>query len=382
MRILGSLTGAKLIYKFARSVFMPKILFVASHRPNRSPSQRFRFEQYFTFLKDHGFDYDFSWIISEKDDAVFYSPGNFAGKAFIFLKASIRRLRDLLILPEYDIIFVQREAFMTGSSIFERMYARSNARLVFDFDDAIWHFDVSHVNKHLGWLKRPEKTSEIISVSDAVIAGNQYLADYALQFNENVVLIPTTIDTEYHKPNPVRNHNPEQVCIGWTGSMTTVRYFRMAENALLRIKEKYGDKVRFKLFGYGGYEHPELGIKGIPWTQATEVEELKDMDIGIMPLPDDEWSKGKCGFKALQYMAMEIPPVISPVGVNTEIVEEGVNGFLASTEDEWVEKISFLIENPSQRQAMGERARKTIIERYSVISQEPVYLKLMQSLLK
>jgi glycosyltransferase involved in cell wall biosynthesis len=217
-------------------------------------------------------------------------------------------------------------------------------------------------------------------VCDAVIAGNRYLADYALQYNDRVVVIPTTIDTEYHQPESGRNHNPGQVCIGWTGSMTTVRHFREAESALLRIRDLFGERVRFKLFGYGGYENKDLGIKGIPWTTETEVEELKDMDIGIMPLPDDEWSKGKCGFKALQYMAMEIPPVVSPVGVNTEIIEDGVNGYLASTEDEWVSRISHLIENAEHRKEIGERARQTIIDRYSVISQQPVYLELMKSL--
>jgi glycosyltransferase involved in cell wall biosynthesis len=382
MRILGRAKGVKLITKFALSLFMPKILFVASHRPDRSPSQRFRFEQYLSFLKQNGYDYDFSWIISERDDQVFYKPGNLTGKALIFMKATIRRLRDLLILSDYDIVFVQREAFMTGSSFFEKMYAKSRAKLVFDYDDAIWLFDVSHANKHLGWLKKPEKTSEIIKVSDAVIAGNRYLADYALQFNKNVTVIPTTIDTDYHKPDAVRRQPGEPVCIGWTGSMTTVRYFRMAEPALIRIREKYGDKVRFKLFGYGGYEHRELNIKGIPWTIEREVEELKDIHIGIMPLPDDEWSKGKCGFKALQYMAMEIPPVISPVGVNTEIVQDGSNGFLASHTDEWVERISFLIDNPAARMEMGKKARQTVIDKYSVKSQQPVYLKLFNSLLE
>jgi glycosyltransferase involved in cell wall biosynthesis len=382
MRILGSGFRVKLINKFAHSIFMPKILFVASHRPDRSPSQRFRFEQYLSFLKQNGFDYDFSWSISERGDQLLYKPGNFVGKALIFMKATIRRLRDLMILSEYDIIFVQREAFMTGSSFFERMYSKSRAKLVFDFDDAIWLFDVSHANKHLGWLKKPEKTSQIIKVSDAVIAGNQYLANYARQFNNNVVVIPTTIDTEYHKPSAVATDPKAPVCIGWTGSMTTVRYFRMAEPALLRIKEKYGDRVRFKLFGSGGYEHRELGIKGIPWTIEREVEELKDIHIGIMPLPDDEWSKGKCGFKALQYMAMEIPPVISPVGVNTEIVQDGVNGFLASNTDEWVERISYLIDNPQARIEMGKKARQTVIDKYSVASQQPVYLNLLNSLLK
>jgi hypothetical protein len=175
---------------------MPKILFIASHRPDRSPAQRFRFEQYLGYLKQNGFDYDFSYLISEKDDRIFYSPGNLFNKLLIFLKSAWLRWKDVVKADKYDIIFVQREAFMTGSSYFEKRFAKSNAKLVFDFDDAIWNHDVSEANRSFGWLKDPGKTSQIITVSNLVIAGNAYLAEYARKFNKRVIIIPTTIDTD------------------------------------------------------------------------------------------------------------------------------------------------------------------------------------------
>lgn len=361
---------------------MPSILFVAAHRPKRSPSQRFRFEQYLTFLEEAGFSYDYSWLIDEADDKFFYQPGNMHIKIRVFVKSWLRRLKHVLNAGNYDIVFVHREAFMTGSIFFEKLIKKSGAKLVFDFDDAIWHYDVSDANRKLGWLKRPSKTKEIIRLSDAVIAGNSYLSNYASPLNNKVSVIPTTIDTNYHKPHVLRDWDPATVCIGWTGSLTTVKHFRTIEPVLKRIKEKYGDKVRFKLIGDATYHNPEIDLRGVAWKLESEVEDLSDIDIGIMPLPNDEWAKGKCGFKGLQYMAMEVPAVLSPVGVNMEIIRHGENGFLASAEEEWESVLSLLIENPSLRREIGKSARKDIEQKYSVNSQWPVYKSIFDSLIE
>lgn len=360
---------------------MPRILFIASHRPDRSPAQRFRFEQYLGFLKENGYDYDFSYLISDKDDRIFYTPGNLTDKLLIFLRSFIKRLQDVIKANHYDIIFVQREAFMTGSSFFEKQFARSNAKLVFDFDDAIWNHDVSEGNRRFGWLKDPAKTGKIITLSDLVVAGNRYLADYARRFNNNIIIIPTTIDTREYRPVPV-NRAPDKVVIGWSGSITTIRHFELAMPFLLKLNEKYGDRVIIKVIGDGNYKNELLGVCGIPWTMEDEIHELSSFDIGIMPIPDDDWSKGKCGLKGLQYMALEIATVMSPVGVNCEIIEDGVNGFLASGVEEWVEKISRLIDDPALRSQLGKAARRTVEERYSVNSQKEVYLNAFEELLK
>lgn len=313
---------------------MPKILFIAAHRPERSPSQRFRFEQYISFLEQNGFACDFSWLISEQDDRIFYQPGNLHNKLSIFTKSIYKRLKDVLRAGNYDIVFVQREAFMTGSVFFEKRFKKSGAKLIFDFDDAIWLPNVSEANRKWNWLKRPEKTSEIIRLSDHVIAGNSYLAAYAKNYNPNVTVIPTTIDTDVY----VRlEHTPgSPVCIGWSGSITTIRHFESAVPVLKKIKNKYGSGVFFKVVGDESYKNDELNIAGIPWSPERELSELQLFDIGIMPLPDDEWAKGKCGLKGLAYMSVETSPVMSPVGVNSEIIRNGQNGFLAATDEDWV----------------------------------------------
>lgn len=359
---------------------MKRILFIASHRLNRSPSQRFRFEQYFPYLQQQGFSCKLLPILTEADDAVMYAEEKYFQKILVIIKSFLRRTSTLRIAPRYDLIFIQREAYIIGTTLFERRLKHTGAKVIFDFDDAIWLMNVSDVNRRFAWIKRPSKTAEIISMSDAVIAGNNYLAEYARTYNKNVSIIPTTVDTDkFHRPVA---HVKNRVCIGWTGSHTTIKHFELAIPFLRELKKKYGDKIYFKVIGDSLYSFPELGIQGIKWNQDTEVEDLLEIDIGLMPLPDDIWSKGKCGLKSLEYMALNIPPVISPVGVNTDIVQDGVNGFLAGSTTEWVNKISALIESPDLRNRIGEAGRKTVVERYSVLSQRDVYLKLFNDLLR
>lgn len=359
---------------------MKKILFVASHRPGRAPGQRFRFEQYFSYLEQNGFSCELSHIISEEDDKVLYKKGHYFQKAVIAMRSFAKRWKDAQNASEYDIIFIFREAFMTGSTYFEKKFTRSGAKTVFDFDDAIWLLDTSAANKRFEWMKDGGKTGKIISMCDMVFAGNAYLADFASGFNKNVVIIPTTIDTdEYVRMKTGRTD--DAVCIGWSGSITTIKHFEYAVPFLRRIKQKYGDKVKIKVIGDASYVNEELGIKGLGWNRQDEIKELSSFDIGIMPLPDDEWAKGKCGLKGLQYMALEVPTIMSPVGVNSEIINDGSNGFLATGEDEWVSKLSRLIESKQLREEMGRAARATVVDKYSVYAQRDNYVKYLGLLL-
>jgi glycosyltransferase involved in cell wall biosynthesis len=357
---------------------MAHILFVCLHRPDRSPSQRFRFEQYLDFLKTKGFDYTFSFLLNEKDDKTFYTKGKYGSKAGILVKALWKRFHEIRRAQEYDIVFVQRECFMLGTAFFEKRFARKS-KLVFDFDDSIWLQNISESNQSLSFLKDANKTKEIIKVSDLVIAGNQYLANYARQITSQVVVIPTTIDTNIYQPRSRKANSV--ICIGWSGSFSTIQHFDYRINALKRIKEKYGDMITFKVIGDSSYFNKKLNVQGIPWKKETEVADLKDIDIGIMPLPDDEWAKGKCGLKGLQYMGLSIATIMSPVGVNTEIIDDGVNGFLADDEQEWINKLSLLVESAELRERLGEEARKTVVEKYSVEANKHLYLKYFTSLL-
>ncbi|TXB67280.1 glycosyltransferase [Vicingus serpentipes] len=357
-----------------------KVLVITNHRKNRSPGQRFRFEQYLDFLEENGFEITISFLLNEKDDKHFYNKSFPIIKAIILLKSFIKRYIEAKTYNNYDIIFVYREAFFTGSTIFEKKIAKSKAKFIFDFDDAIWLHDVSEGNKKWGWLKKPEKTIEIIQLSDMVFAGNKYLVDFSKKYNSNVVLIPTTIDTNYHIPE-IKAKTKNQICIGWTGSSTTLKYFENFIPTLEKISTKYPGIINFKVIVDLKKTYPTLNITTTLWNLEKEIEDLNKIDIGIMPLPNDKWTKGKCGFKGLQYMSLVIPTIMSPIGVNTEIINDGINGFLASTEEEWISKISLLIESVELRNQIGKAGFETIKNKYSIEANKKKYLDSFNSLL-
>jgi glycosyltransferase involved in cell wall biosynthesis len=357
-----------------------KILFLAAHRLGRSPGQRFRFEQYLPALKEAGFECEVSYLLNAEDDVIFYSQGHYLQKLRIYLKTLRIRKADVKRAKDFDIVFLYREAVMTGSVRFERLLAKQGARMVLDFDDAIWLHDVSDANRRLGWLKRPEKTADIIALCKLVITGNNYLASYASAINPKTVVVPTTIETDQYALQDSRVH-PAPVCIGWTGSTTTVRHLKLAKPILMKLKERFGEAVTFRVIADKPWEEDEPVTHFIKWKRESEVEDLSAIDIGIMPLPDNDWARGKCGFKGLQYMALGIPAVMSPVGVNTEIIQDGVNGFLAATEDEWVEKLSLLINDAALRKRIGAEGRKTVEERYSYNAWKDRYVALFSGLL-
>ncbi len=357
-----------------------KVLFVAAHRPDRSPSQRYRFEQFAPYWAGHGVHVEYAWIIDEEDDKVFYSPGRILAKARIFKKSLKLRAEHVRRVRDFDVVVLQREALMTGSIRFERAFANSGVPMVYDFDDAIWHMDVSEANKKLKWLKDPGKVPKIIALAQHVIAGNDYLADYARKFNKRVEVIPTVIDTERYVPKPTVTRPDGTVVIGWTGSLTSVAHLQLALPMLRELQAEQGDRIIFRVISDRPLEADGLSIENLRWNGATEAADLAAIDIGIMPLPDNEWSRGKCGFKGLQYMGMGKAVVLSRVGVNSTIVQDGENGFLASSDAEWKEKLSKLIADADLRQRLGQAARRTVEEKYSVIAWRDRYLALFNEL--
>jgi glycosyltransferase involved in cell wall biosynthesis len=303
----------------------------------------------------------------------------------------------------FDLIFIQREALLIGSSFFEKRFFKKS-KVIFDFDDSIWLLDTSPENKKFEFLKNPDKTKRNITHAHAVIAGNGFLADYAKRFNPNVLIIPTTIDTDFHKPiggfdyaQPPNTSltsrasvngsiaippSDKKIVIGWSGSISTIKHFEMIVPVLKKIQASSPGHTEIHVIGQGSYAHPELEIISKHWSVATEVENLQAFDIGIMPLPNDEWVKGKCGLKGLSYMACGVATVMSPVGVNADIIQHQANGLLAATEAEWFEALSYLIENPAIRNQLGAAGRQTVVEKYSVEANKHKYLEVLKSLIK
>ena len=321
-----------------------------------------------------------SYLLSEKDDILFYKSGSFLSKAFILAKGILIRFYDVfrafsLILFLFNVkpIFLEHPFL---SSCLDIQGQRLFLILMMQFGILIFQREISVFL----FLKNPSKTASIIRKSHMVFAGNEYLRNYALGFNNRVLIVPTTIDTVNYKCLDVNKGN-KPICIGWSGSLTTIVHFRFAISFLKKIQEIYNEKVCFKVIGYANYEVEGLNLESIGWSKDSEVEDLSTIDIGIMPLPKDEWAKGKCGLKGLQYMALGIPTIMSPVGVNSTIIEHGKNGFLASSEEDWVSLLCLLIENVSIRRKLGQSARKTVEVKYSIEANENLYLSAFKELL-
>lgn len=340
------------------------ILIIAMHRPKRSPGQRYRIEQYIKDLENEGVQCTLRFLLNERDDRTFYSKGNYFRKAIILLKSIALRRKHLKEAQNFDLVFIYREALVTGSLFFEKALYKKGIPFVLDFDDAIWQNNTSADNRRFSFLKNPNKLAQQCKWATMVFTGNEYLANYARRFNSNVHVMPTTIDLDEYRSTKAHQASAV-VTIGWTGSHTTIAYFELLKPVFLRLKAKYGDRLQFSLIGDSQYQDESLGIVGLPWRESTEASDLLKFDIGVMPLPDNDWTKGKCGCKGLQYMGVGIPAVMAAVGTNMEIVQSGQNGFLARNEEEWFEQLSSLIDSDSLREKIGNEGRKSLEKRYS-----------------
>lgn len=299
------------------------------------------------------------------------------------MRGFAHRLMLLFKLSGCAYIFIHREITPIGPPIFEWVIARILRRkIIYDFDDAIWLTDNTQEYTLENFMRWRSKVAKICRWSYKISCGNPYLAGFARQFNSNVFVNPTTIDTEnfhnptlYDKATLKKQYQISGLVIGWTGSHSTLKYLEDLHPVLLQLQDHY-PQIHLLVIADRppAFELENLIFK--IWSKETEVADLMLADIGIMPLPDDEWTKGKCGFKALQYLALEIPCVASPVGVNAAIVKDGETGFLVSSEGEWLACLGRLIEDKILRKKMGAAGRQLVEKHYSVSSNTSNFLSL------
>ncbi len=336
-------------------------------------SQRFRFEQYLPFLREQGFRFSTHAFLSEKAWQDLYKRGKIGAKLTGVLAGFIRRTALLFRLSKADLVFIHREAAPVGPPVFEWFIARVLRKpIIYDFDDAIWLQNTSAGNAFVSRLKWHRKTGTICRLAHRVSCGNAFLADYALNYAQDVRVVPTTIDLNLHQGTI--NHAKNKTVIGWTGTHSTVAYLL----PLIPVLKKLALTHPFQLCVISDRK-PEFEadfLEFIPWSKAVEIEQMKTFAIGLMPLPDTEWARGKCAFKALQYMALGIPSVVSPVGMNLELIDHGTNGFLAGEPDEWYDVIKTLLESEALRQKTGLAGQQTVRERYSTDANRMRYLDL------
>lgn len=354
---------------------MKQLYIIAPYPRGEAPSQRFRFEQYLADFESAGYQLHFHSFLNEKTWKTVYKDGSVSKKIWGFLGSFVRRWLLLVELRKADVVFIHREAAQLGPPLFEWIIAKLlRKKYIYDFDDAIWLPNYSESNARFHRLKAYWKVNYCMKWAHQITAGNEYLANYARKFNSNVTVIPTTIDTDkYH--NQTIDYNDKRLTIGWTGSHTTMQYLDFLVPIIRELEQQFD--FEFLIISNIKPEFELQSMRFIPWKKETEIQDLLQIKIGVMPLIEDQWSNGKCGFKALQYMSLGIPTVLSPVGVNTELIQSHHDGIHAHTSEDWTAALTQLLGDATLRKSIGQAGQQRVRIAYSVKSQLPIYLEIL-----
>ena len=340
---------------------------------NLAASTRQRFLQYRPYLEAEGFHIEARPLLDDVYLKQLYSMGRL--NLLHVVGRYIERIGWLLARCDADLLWLHCEAFPYFPGVLELLVRYPRRPIVFDYDDAFFHKYNLHSNAIVRVLLG-RKLEATIKGSDMVFAGNPYLAEYALGHGRVVEIVPTVVDTEVYQSHRDADDDAP-VVIGWIGTPSTwggcVAPFLPV---LLDVAATQNAVV--EAVGARPYSGEEGGVRFLPWAEEREIELIQSMDIGIMPLQDTPWMRGKCGYKLIQYMACGLPVIASPVGVNREIVEHGVNGFLAASEDEWRQALATLIGDPDLRCRMGREGRKRAERSYSLHVHGPRVARLMK----
>ena len=342
-----------------------RVFFVSLTGP-RFAASRTRVFDYLPFLRANGVRADVSVVLPDRISAWTYSQrgaGRLVHYGWVWWRSLLAGLRALRLAPRYDVVFVQRVFFSAPIAWMLRYFSR---KVIFDFDDAIFTTEAPGED----WMSRlrtwhhSRGLAKMLRAASWAIVENTYTAGYAERYCPRVSIITGPIDTRRYSPGRTVEQR-DGVVLGWIGSYTSARYLELIRAPLAELGVRHRH-LRLSLIGEGGFDTDAVPMEWRPWSLETEVQDLSGFDIGLMPLPDDPWTRGKGGYKLLQYLSMGIPAVSSPVGVNREIVEDGVNGFCADGHDEWVSSLDLLIRDRALRHRLGRAGRAKMEARYSL----------------
>ncbi len=340
-----------------------KVLAIVPYHLDFCAGQRFRIELWAKRLATRGIDVEFLSFTDENLTNVLYQKNNNLKKAFLSLRCFVKQFARTVTVAKPDIIFIYREAALVGPAIIEKIVRRWKIPIIYDIDEPLFIPYVSPTSGRLNKLKFFSKVNDLFKLSDCVFAVNKAIADYAGKFNDNVKIVPMTVDVNRYKPG---NHpqNNEKPVIAWVGTRTNQPNIELAVPAMRELaKEK---EFTFRIIADDQMKFDGLDVDFVPWAYDVEVPKLQQSQIGVVPVKNSDWSPWKFFFKTVQFMSLGMPVVASATGSNLEIIEDGVNGFLVDGEREWYEKLKLLMEKPDLRKQFGENARKTVLERFDV----------------
>jgi glycosyltransferase involved in cell wall biosynthesis len=330
--------------------------------------QRLKYEQYFEDWREAGFEIDVSPYMDMAMWRIVYTKGSYIAKALGVVRGQFRRFRDLFRIHRYDLVYVHMPVTPLGTAFFERMTRYLARRLVFDVEDNVIldrANDQVSVNPLARFLKSRQKAMVLIRTADHVVTSSPFLNEDCQRINARgaCTYISSSVDTDRFLPaTPYSNDRP--VTIGWTGTFSSRPYLDLLRPVFQRLAKEI--PFRLRVIGNFDYALPGVDLEMIQWTKAREVEDLQGIDIGVYPLPVDDWVLGKSGLKAIQYMAFGLPTVATEVGTTPMLIRNGENGILVRSEDEWLESLRRLVLDPALRRRLGEAARRDAVTKYSV----------------
>jgi glycosyltransferase involved in cell wall biosynthesis len=340
--------------------------------------QRLKFEQYYDDWRRNGWTVDVAPFMDLDLWRVVYRRGHFFQKALGTVRGYARRLRDLTRVARYDLVYCHMYVTPLGGNLFERLTRRLAKKLVFDLEDNILiKLDrASDPNLLLRLARSTDKMRYLIRRADHVITSSPFLNETCLAINERkaCTYISSSVDTDRFVPSNGYS-NERTIVIGWTGTFSTRIYLDLLRGVFQRLAARR--RFRLRVIGNFDYDLPGVDLEVVRWTAEREVQDLQALDIGVYPLPVDEWVTGKSGLKAIQYMAFGLPCVATDVGTTPMIIRNGENGLLVQTDDQWIGALQALIDDPGLRRRLGEQARRDAVEKYSTRATEGKYRQVL-----
>lgn len=349
-----------------------KILIVCPSPEGVAPGQRLKYEQYFENWRENGYEITVESFISTSFQKIVYKKGYFFPKLFYTIQGYINRIKLIGQLKNYDIVYLFLWVTPFGFPLFEWIYCKLSRKVIYDIDDLVYT-----TAENAPWYSRVFKTKYkpiyLMKKADHVITCTPYLDQFVRKYNSYTTDISSTVDTsnKYICVNSYSNDKP--LIIGWSGSHSTIQHFKIITNVLTAIQAKYPG-IKILVMGGSNIEIPNLNLESTEWSEEKEIKTLQKFDIGIYPLPNEQWVYGKSGLKAIQYMALGIPTIATAIGTNFRVIENGESGYLVESEKEWIEKLTLLIENSSLRKQIGMAGRLKVEKLFSLDANKQKYL--------
>ena len=353
------------------------MLVICPHPVGYAPGQRLKYEQYFDIFRENGYDITVSSFMSERFQKIVYQKGKYLEKIVWTIAGYFKRIFDLFRIRKYDVVYVFLWAAPFAPPVFEKLTRALAKKMVYDIDDLVFLNPPSSSNPLIHYLRSPKNHISLMKSADHIITCTPYLDQFVRKYNQRTTDISSTINTALYRPKSDYSVK-EKFVIGWSGSHSTSKYLHLLDNVFRDLAKEYSFKLL--VMGDAGFSLDGVEVEALPWKEEYEVAVISRFDIGVYPLPNEEWVLGKSGLKALQYMALGIPTVATDIGTIHRIIRDGENGFLISNEEQWKQTISSLIMDQCLREKTGRKAVVTVEKFYSVSANKDRYLSILNSL--